>query len=66
MREVQSLMKPARKYLKSAEILLNEADHESCVSRAYYAMFYAAEAALLTKRVTSSSHKGVIAAFNKH
>lgn len=36
------------------------------VSRAYYAMFYAAHAALLAKRVTVSKHQAVIAEFGRH
>ena len=66
MKEIQSLVERAAKYLRSAKVLLNEGDYESCVSRAYYAMFYTAEAALLTKGLTFSSHKGVISAFGKH
>ena len=66
MKEVESLIKRARRYLKSAEILLKEGDFESCVSRAYYAMFYSAEALLLTKGLSFSSHRGVISAFGEH
>lgn len=66
MREAASLMERARKYLKSARMLLDEQDYESSVSRAYYAMFYAAEAALLTRDLSFSSHKGVISAFGEH
>jgi hypothetical protein len=66
MREIDSLIKRANRYLKSAEILLVEGDYESSVSRTYYAMFYAAQAALLTKNLSSSSHKGVISEFGKH
>lgn len=33
--------------------------------RSYYAMFYAAEAVLLTKNLSFSSHKAVISAFGK-
>ena len=66
MKEIQSLIERAAKYVRSADILLNEGDYESCVSRAYYAMFFTAEAALLTKGLTFSSHKGVISAFGKH
>jgi len=49
MREIKSLVEKARKYLRSAEILLKEGDYESSVSRTYYAMFYCAQAMLLTK-----------------
>ncbi|MFQ5962910.1 MAG: HEPN domain-containing protein [Candidatus Scalinduaceae bacterium] len=66
MKEVASLMERAKKYLNSAMILLKEEDFESSVSRAYYAMFYAAEAVLLTKQLSFSSHRGVIAAFGEH
>ena len=54
------------KYLRSAEILLKERDYESSVSRAYYAMFYSAQAVLLTKNLSFSSHKGVISSFGEH
>lgn len=66
MKEIISLIERARKYLNSSRILLNESDYESSVSRAYYAMFYAAEAVLLTKSLSFSSHKGVISAFGEH
>jgi len=41
-------------------------DYDSCVSRCYYAMFFMAEAALLTKNLSASSHKGVISLFGEH
>lgn len=66
MKEIVSLLERARKYLHSAEILLDEDDYESSVSRAYYAMFYAAEAVLLSQSLSFSSHKGVISAFGEH
>ena len=63
--EVRFLIKRAERYLRSARLLLIDGDYESCVSRTYYAMFYAAEAALLTKGLSFSSHKGVISEFGK-
>lgn len=66
MKEAESLLKRARKYLKSAEILIEVGDYESSVSRAYYAMFYSTEAILLTKGLSFSSHKGTISAFGEH
>lgn len=66
MKEITSLIERARKYLKSSKTLLEEGDYESSVSRAYYAMFYSAEATLLTKNLSFSSHKGVISAFGEH
>jgi uncharacterized protein (UPF0332 family) len=66
MTENAALIQKARRYLKSAELLLKDKDYESSVSRAYYSMFYAAEAALLTKGLSFSSHKGVISGFGEH
>ena len=40
-----------------------EAECRSAISRAYYAAFYAAEAALLSRGETRSKHSGVVAAF---
>ncbi len=66
MKEATALIKRAQRYLKSAEILLRDGDCESSVSRTYYAMFYCAQAVLLTKNLSFSSHKGVISAFGEH
>ncbi|MBI4551845.1 MAG: HEPN domain-containing protein [Candidatus Latescibacteria bacterium] len=66
MKEIESLMQRATRYLQSAEILRREGDYESSVSRTYYAMFYATQALLLTHHLSFSSHKGVISAFGRH
>ena len=66
MNEIASLIERAMKYLRSAELLMREGDNESSVSRAYYAMHYATQAALLTKGLSSSSHKGLISLFGEH
>jgi len=65
VKEINSLIERAKRYRKSAEILLGEGDYESSVSRTYYAMFYSAQAMLLTKNLSFSSHKGVISAFGE-
>ena len=66
MREIGLLIERALKTLKSAELLLREGDYDSSVSRSYYAMFYAAEAVLLTKNLKFSSHRSVISLFGQH
>jgi len=66
MKEIKSLIERAKKYLKSAELLLKEGDYESSVSRTYYAMFHSAQAMLLTKNLSFSTHKGVISAFGEY
>jgi uncharacterized protein (UPF0332 family) len=64
--EIRDLIEKAEKFLSTAEQALNTEDYDSCVSRCYYAMFFMAEAALLTKGLTASSHKGVISKFGEH
>ena len=56
----------AREPLQAAHILHEQGnDPASIVNRAYYAMFYAALALLVTVDVHSSKHSGVIALFDK-
>lgn len=62
---VDALLARARELLASAGLLLEHGDTASSVSRAYYAMFMAAEAALLSKGESARSHRGVVAAFGE-
>ncbi|MHC4205602.1 MAG: HEPN domain-containing protein [Planctomycetota bacterium] len=66
MSQIQALIEKAHRYLRSAELLIQDGDYDSAVSRSYYAMFYSAEAALLKKEMTFSSHKAVISAFGQY
>jgi len=66
MKEIRDFIEKAEKFLKTAEKAFNIEDYDSCVSRCYYAMFFMAEAALLTKNLSASSHKGVISLFGEH
>ncbi|MDZ7625258.1 MAG: HEPN domain-containing protein [Ignavibacteriaceae bacterium] len=66
MNEIDSLLKRADRYLVTAEVLIRETDFESSVSRSYYAMFFAAQAALLSLSLSFSSHKMTISAFGEH
>ena len=66
MNEIKTLMERAKRYIKSAGILLKDRDYDSSGSRSYYAMFYAAEAVLLTKNLKFSSHRSVISLFGKY
>ena len=66
MKEIESLLKRSDRYLKTAELLIDEGDFESSVSRIYYAMFFAAQAALLSKELSFSSHKMTISGFGEH
>jgi len=66
MKEIRDFIEKAEKFLTTAEHALDIGDYDSCVSRSYYAMFFVAEAALLTKNLSASSHKGVISLFGEH
>ena len=63
--EVQGLLQKARRSLRAAERLLGDGDADFATSRAYYAMFYAAQALLLTRDIRRAKHSGVIGAFNE-
>lgn len=53
----------SRQELDAARVLADAGFPAQAVSRAYYAAFFAAEAALLAQGETRSKHSGVIAAF---
>lgn len=60
------LLKQARESLDAARLLDSEGFYGFAASRAYYTMFYVAEAFLLGKELTFSKHSGVHAAFGQH
>jgi uncharacterized protein (UPF0332 family) len=55
----------SRQELAAAELLADHGFAAPAVSRAYYAAFYTAEAALLALGETRSKHSGVVAAFGQ-
>jgi uncharacterized protein (UPF0332 family) len=55
--EVEALIRKARRSLKAGEILLSPGFVEEAVTRAYYAMFSAAKAMLLTQGRKPTKHK---------
>ncbi len=65
-KDIQQLMNKAKESLKAAESLYKNRFYDFSASRAYYAMFYASEAVLLTKNLSFSKHKAVIAALGKN
>lgn len=64
-REAGALLQKAHESLLAAKLLGQEGYPDFAASRAYYAMFYAAEALLLSRELSFSSHSAVIAAFGK-
>lgn len=59
-------MSHARQAIETGELVLAHEDYITAVNRAYYAIFYAANALLVTKGLERSKHSGVIAAFRQH
>jgi uncharacterized protein (UPF0332 family) len=64
--ELEALIEKGRRSLGAARRLFGEGDYDFAASRAYYAMFYLAEALLLARHLTFSKHSAVIAAFGQH
>ena len=65
MNQIDVLIQKADENIKVAELLLRQGHFDISASRAYYAMFYLAEALLFSKGLTFSSHSAVIAAFGR-
>jgi uncharacterized protein (UPF0332 family) len=63
--EIIALLDKSRASLTAANLLLDNGFPGFAVSRAYYAMFYAAEALLLSSGQRYSSHRGVISALGR-
>ena len=55
---VAALLRKARRVLGSARRNLSEGDLETAISRAYFAAFHAASAAVLNEGEAPKSHKG--------
>jgi uncharacterized protein (UPF0332 family) len=64
--EQQALIHKAQRSLEAAQNLIEQEFYEFAVSRAYYAMFYIAEALLDQEGLSFSSHAAVISAFGQH
>lgn len=55
----------AHRAIRTGQLALNDEDFSATVNRAYYAMFYAANALLAVRGLERSKHSGVIAAFRE-
>jgi uncharacterized protein (UPF0332 family) len=64
-KEILALMQKAERSLKVSRVLIESGNYDFAMSRAYYAMYYAATALLLTKDIKFSKHSAVIASFGK-
>jgi len=58
--DVEALAAKGRRSLETARRLVRDGDCDFAASRAYYAMFYLAEALLLLRGFQADSHSGVL------
>jgi len=65
-KQQQALVEHARESPAAARLLTQAGHHGFAAARAYYSMFYVAEAFLAGKGLSFSKHSGVIAAFAEH
>ncbi len=63
--EQAALLRKARYSLRGARLMADDGLYDFAVSRAYYTMFYVAEAFLLGKELAFSKHSAVISAFGQ-
>src|SRR3989338_3830394 len=59
-------MEKGKAALRQAEILFKNNEFDGAVSRAYYAVFHYAQAALFTKGLEANSHQGLNRLFSLH
>ncbi len=64
--EVQLYLDRAHQDVRATQVNLKQGLYGVAVTRAYYAMFYAASALLASKGISRSKHSGVRSAFGEH
>ncbi|PKP54663.1 MAG: HEPN domain-containing protein [Candidatus Altiarchaeales archaeon HGW-Altiarchaeales-3] len=60
MDEINELLKRSEEKLQSSISLLEKGHYGDAISRAYYCMYYASRALLLSRNIHPTTHKGVI------
>lgn len=63
--KVKKLLEKAHRKLRTAERLSRMGEHDDAISRAYYAMYHAALALLLTKDAAPTTHAGLLVLLSK-
>ena len=64
--QIELYLDHAKNALQAAASNIEHGFYTTAINRAYYAIFYAVSALLLTKGLARSKHAGVIAAFREH
>ena len=65
-KEVALYIENADESLSVAQLNLENDFYSASINRAYYAIFYAANALLATKKLARSKHSGVLSVFRQH
>ena len=63
---IAAYMARAQQAIETGQYVMHREDFIAAVNRAYYAMFYAANALLATRGLERSKHSGVLATFREH
>jgi uncharacterized protein (UPF0332 family) len=63
--EAREWLRRARESLDAAELLMDRGFFRDSISQSYYAMFYAAKAAIVSEGQDVSKHSAVISAFGQ-
>jgi uncharacterized protein (UPF0332 family) len=63
--EQQQLLQKSQENIRAAQLLSHEELYNIAISRAYYAMFYLAEAYLIGENLSFSKHSAVISKFGE-
>ena len=66
MSEISKPLNLSSEDLDTAELLYKSQRYRSCISRAYYAVYYVSQALLLSEGIETSTHRGVIKLINLH
>lgn len=66
LKEVTLYIENANESLSVAQLNLDNDFYAAAINRAYYAIFYSANALLATKKLARSKHSGVLSAFRQH
>lgn len=63
---LKGYVEKAKQKLHAADTLFKNNEHDDAVSRAYYSVFHAAQAILLTEGLSANTHQGVVNLFGLH
>jgi len=66
MSQIENYLNLAQEELEAAELLLENDHYRASISRAYYAIYYATQAVLISEDINTSTHKGLIKLFRLH